>query len=505
MRRALDEDLTRGEFARERSNIQSCDLSRGESSQARSSRASPTGAYPQSASGGQSVDSQQAIITDAFAQMAKSNTLLAQTMAAHIQSRPGSSNRREADTIKIPSLPKPTDLRSWEGQVLQAVMAASGLDNQSEVSDWIYECSVDTEDPDSKFDPESCPSAFASLDTKLGVAVYSAIVASGSPPLRNAIDRLRSKRQLERKPPWGGRRLLYEVRKFLNLTEEGEDRRAIHKLECLTWHGDDLSKVEGWYNEALLACQGAARAGLKNRVIVDKLRECFEKSLQFRSTLESWLEIEKRSGKAEWHDLMSVFEERLTTRRTRLAEAEADAQRVKRPSTAAGTEEGGHPPPTPQGPPGGTATKTKAQRICEKFANVCRNHVLHGRCRNGSSCPRDHTALKPHDLNALWDAAKELYPSEFRDRGADSPANGQGGKETICKHLKSHAGCTWGDSCQWLHNWSAAEQARVQKVRAARLGVDSPRSQPAGGVHAQAHDPDGAWSGWPLGDFVPQR
>ena len=192
---------------------------------------------------------------------------------------------------------------------------------------------------------------------------------------------------------------------------------------------------------------------------------------------------------------MKVFEERLLTRRTRLAEAEADQQGGRRASTSAATAEGGFPSPSPPGPQEGA--KTKAQRICQRFAKVCRSHVLHNRCRAGDSCPRDHTMLKKADLDALRWAAEQLYPSEFKDRNGDGPARGQGTQEKFCVHFHSPKGCSWGDRCQWLHDWSAKEYARVQKVRADRLGVESPRNRPAAGVHAQTYDPDVAWCGWP--------
>ena len=491
LRRAMDQDLSHGEFAT------------GGSQQASSSAA-----YPQSVAGSHQGPSsqpepwQQAII--AMSQAAtQQGALLTQAMTGMAQMRSNQSIRREAENIKIPGLPKAAEIRTWERQVQQAIQAASGLESQSAVADWIYECTQDTPDPDAKFDTAACPANLQSLDTKLGVAMTATIIATASPPLRKAIDRLQARRQLERKPLWGGRRLLYEVHKFLRLTEDGEDRRAVRKLEALTWHGDDLSKLESWYDEALQACEGATRAGFSNKMVVDKLRECLEKSGAFRSTLETWLEFDSRNGKTEWHDLMSVFEERLITRRTRLAEQEADKHGGRGVSTSAGTAEGGHPPPSPPGPPSGA--KTKNQRICERFAKVCRNHVLHNRCRNGDSCPRDHTPLGQSDLNALWHAAKELYPSEFRPRSGDSPASGQGAKEQLCMHLKAQKGCTWGDRCQWLHDWTAQEYARVQKVRAERLGAESPRNLPAGGVHAQAYDPDAAWSGWPQLPLVERR
>ena len=94
------------------------------------------------------------------------------------------------------------------------------------------------------FDPDSCPREFASLDTKLGQALDGAIRAFNNAPWRHQIDRLQSARQVAGKPLWGGRRLLWELLRFLRLSEDGEDRRAIDRLQRLTWKGDAHENIE---------------------------------------------------------------------------------------------------------------------------------------------------------------------------------------------------------------------------------------------------------------------
>merc|ERR1712240_181462 len=104
---------------------------------------------------------------DPFVEMATACTEMFKACTQGVQSRTEGSGRREADTIKIPGLPKPKDIKTWERSVHQAVMAASGHDRQSQVAEWLFVCGKTTAAPDRVFDPESCPVGFASLDTKL--------------------------------------------------------------------------------------------------------------------------------------------------------------------------------------------------------------------------------------------------------------------------------------------------------------------------------------------------
>ena len=164
---------------------------------------------------------------------------------------------------------------------------------------------------------------------------------------------------------------MWEVLEHLGLSEEGENRRAMSRLTNLKWFGDSQEAMEKWNHEALLACDGATRAGITNDTVVSRLRECLEESKRFGMALETWVENERRGGKMEWTELLSVFGDRLTTWRSRLAEAEADAQTGKGPKPAAATGDTGLPPPQPQGPL--YDTSTHAGRVLTKFQNVCRN------------------------------------------------------------------------------------------------------------------------------------
>ena len=199
----------------------------------------------------------------------------------------------------------------------------------------------------------------------------------------------------------------------------------------------------------------------------------------------------------EWMELLSVFGDRLTIWRSRLAEAEADAQSGKGPKPAAATGESGLPPPPPQGPQ--YDTSTHAGRVLTKFQHVCRNHLLHARCKN-PNCPRDHNPLSKNDVNELWNAAKELLPKEFRGGNEEASASdhrNRNAENSLCKFLRSPAGCYYGNKCQWKHNNSPEELARVQRIRAARAN-SFPSGQAAGGVHAQMWDPDSPnpWATW---------
>ena len=421
----------------------------------------------------------------------------AMTSLGHQPQPNQASVKREADSIKIPPITRPTEVKQWERSVHQAVMAASGHDNQTMVSEWLYACSRSSTTPDVEFENHACPKVFQSLDAKLGMALDAAIRASSDTALKQRVDRIQRARQLAEKPSWGGRRLLWEILKHLGLSEDGESRRALSRLHNLRWLGDTQAELEKWNHEALLACDAADRIHLSNDAIVARLRECMEKSTRFSQALESWYESEKRAGgKPKWQDLMQVFGDRVTEWRSRLAEAEADGQKGPGPKPVAGTAEGGHPPPPPPGPR--TGAGSNAEAVLHRFRNVCRAHVLHERCRN-PNCPRDHGALSTKDLNALWYAAKELRPNEFRNGDGDATASGQTRKADIplCTFLKSASGCFYGKRCQWPHDTSPEEQARAQKVRAARASNQSAGSA-AGGIHAQLWDPDNPnpWASW---------
>ena len=198
----------------------------------------------------------------------------------------------------------------------------------------------------------------------------------------------------------------------------------------------------------------------------------------------------------DWRELMSVYGDRLGRWRNRRVEAEADAVRVPKGHTpAAATGEGGHPPPSLPGPQRGSGMP--AALVLDKFSWVCRNHILHGRCKLGAACPRDHRALPKADYQALMAAARELRPNEFKDGSEEASTRIQDKAEVpICKFLNTHRGCEWGDKCQWPHDDTPKEKKRAQAVRAARA-AQSPWHKPAGGVHAQAiFDPDYPWDAW---------
>ena len=199
---------------------------------------------------------------------------------------------------------------------------------------------------------------------------------------------------------------------------------------------------------------------------------------------------------------MDVFGERLTSRRSRLAEAEADGRAGPGPKPAAGTEDGGRPPPNPQGPP--VNWDTPAGKILTKYQHVCRNHVLHGRCKN-PKCTRDHSDIPQKELASLRWAAKELFPQEFRGEPEDASVSGlkRNTVVPICSFLQSQTGCFYGSRCQWPHSHDPKEVARAQKVRAAR-NANRQYGRAAGGVHCQLWDPDtNPWAQWTAGSSEP--
>ena len=128
--------------------------------------------------------------------------------------------------------------------------------------------------------------------------------------------------------------------------------------------------------------------------------------------------------------------------------------------------------------------------------------MLHGRCKNGESCPRSHAQLGQRDLNALWDAARVLYPKEFKDGGEQASASVPTGRLPICRFLNTRTGCHWDDKCKWPHNNSDAEQKRALKARAdeAANGAQAPA---ATGLQDTSCDPDSTWTVPPEGTWVP--
>ena len=255
-----------------------------------------------------------------------------------------------------------------------------------------------------------------------------------------------------------------------------------------------MEQLERWNHDALQACEAADRSGITNLTIVEKLRECMEASSRFHTVLEMWLGTGKRQGSAsDWRDLLEVFGERLTSRRSRLAEAEADGKVGTGSKPAAGTAEGGRPPPGPQGPP--IDWESPAGKVLHRFQHVCRNHVLHDRCTN-PKCSRDHSDMSKKDLDSLWWAARTLLPHEFRESEGASAKDPKGlQKVPICKFLQSQTGCFYGTACQWPHSNDPREVERARKVRAGRSANQS-AGRAAGGVHAQLWDPDNPWAEW---------
>ena len=116
---------------------------------------------------------------------------------------------READAIIIPPLPAPLERDRWVMRVEQAVMCASGREDQGAVQNWLMRCRNPSGSADFVFGMDECPPPFRSLDVKLGAALQTAIDAHKDLGLRQRVERLQLQRFQAGQPLWGGRRLLF--------------------------------------------------------------------------------------------------------------------------------------------------------------------------------------------------------------------------------------------------------------------------------------------------------
>ena len=102
-------------------------------------------------------------------------------------------SRKEADKVSVPSWPSIGDLDIWKARVVQAVVAASGDQEQAPWMTWLSEATVD--EPDLVSLQDSGDIRFHSIDTKLAIALQ-AVVENAGESGRDVAIKLRQRMQL---------------------------------------------------------------------------------------------------------------------------------------------------------------------------------------------------------------------------------------------------------------------------------------------------------------------
>ena len=156
---------------------------------------------------------------------------------------------READSIIVPPLPlSAADMKPWMISVANAVQAASGRTETSLVRNWLNECRSSVEDPDSFFSTANCPPELVSLESKLNIALRAVLKSCRNQGLHEQLEREDMMRFDHGAEPFGGRRVLREILRFNQLSEEHVTQYALQSFWNMEWFGDKFEQLVAFQN-----------------------------------------------------------------------------------------------------------------------------------------------------------------------------------------------------------------------------------------------------------------
>ena len=402
--------------------------------------------------------------------------------------------RRESDKVEVPRLPSAPGAEDWSQRLEGHVVAAASSPDPRVVMRWLSKCREKIENVDEVLSYDECPQVFRSLDSKLCIALKERILDSREGGLKFTVRRLADAAKSSG-DVLTGRRVLYEVLQYFSISDgQGVQRATIDLCAMEFPKGEEPEKIELWANAVERQIRLAIREGLSESSCFHTLREKLRTSKKLEAKVEAWENANPYSASQRWDKLLGVVFAWVRRWQNDCMRAEVSAglhaSYQGRSSKPAAAVEAVPQSSKPKGK-GKGAPVTDWRPVFDKYKHVCRDHVVNKACERGDQCPHSHAALSKAQTAELR-AAMELRDSQRAARGGsrtprgDSPAGSpvsrarstSGVSDDMCFSVGNGTDCTRGDNCRWKHADTAAEQARIDGVRA-RKGSGKGKSKPA--------------------------
>ena len=313
---------------------------------------------------------------------------------------------KEADEVKIQSLPAVAMFRQWLDDVRDAVVAASGRSNSAFL--WILR----VEEPNMTFEQLADSGDFESLDMKLLLALQRRLSGGLQRKVASLKAEMAKKRQM-----LNGRQVLHIIIQWYAVTEvTGAVYDLTHLLET-KMKNNNLDLFMHEWNMVLMHIGIEPQEALKESLFLAQVEK--HPGLEIDMAMYRRLPVGHRDRCYEkLYALVEAYLERV-----RLDNARAELERRQRHMITPASErpQDGKPP----------------KNACHKFWNT-------GKCPNGSSCSYNH--IKNPDL-------RSATPRGERDK------NRTKGDKTNCRDFARNGKCERGDRCRFKHVAACADFA----------------------------------------------
>ena len=338
-----------------------------------------------------------------------------------LQTRGGKT--KEADAIRVGSLPNAAQFRAWRVALRSEVAAASGVGEDA--FKWILE----TEAPDATFDGLSHSGRFPSLDSKLAAALAKAASGEIGRRITHATEiEARAGRMLK------GRQCLLLIYEHYRINEEAGSLYELTDLMSVTLRHD--GQLESFLNswESVLA-------GMKEEPSPKTMEVLFLQQLRNSSVLKEEVAHYDRSRPGEAARSYDFLLDAVK----RYLERKRHAENRKAVVKLLGGEKASVP-----AAPAERKTREKGKgrgqgRAPSPGKGICFSFRDSGKCARGKECPYEHSR----------DGGKKTHTPE-KDGGN---SKGGGEKKGVCRFHKLGT-CRFGAKCPFKHDGPAGEGSR---------------------------------------------
>ena len=278
--------------------------------------------------------------------------------------------------------------------------------------------------------------------------------------------------------PFGGRRVLREILRFNQLSEEHVTQHSLTNFWNLQWYGDKYDQLVAFQNVVLRATDAANRCGLMDSQITAKLATLIRSSSRLAPAFHVYEQTHRSC--MDWRELLEIITREVDVERSQRIEAEARGTEGRKPGG-----DGKKPGLKPGDAAPGLKVEPPYVAVLRKHPKVCRLH-LYGACTK-PNCPFTHMSLPPSEADALKAAheakrvaeGKPAKPTavDARSDGSASPGGKPRRMIGICLHYQRGEVCPRMPECKWRHGESAAELERVQALRSRKPAGAEPMAE----------------------------
>ena len=348
---------------------------------------------------------------------------------------------KEAEIIKLPSMPKPEEYRSWRTQVKEEIRAAS--DKPDDAWKWVNAVytNVITDKSQLMADLRD-PGTFVTLDTK----VLAALTRIAKGDLEKQILTFKEA-EATRGRVVRGRQVLLMYEMFFRTNEEAGSLYDLEDMLKVSLHGDDLkSFMYNW---------DAVVAGMKHIPDEHTMRDLFfrqiKKSNRMRYDIDTYERAKEGDPKHTYAFLEKsvrdlITRERVKDNRDRIAKSTTSRYGMPAPGSY-----GRRTPSRSQSPKGSfRSSRSPSRDKYGKSKGVCYD-FLSGKCKKGSSCKYRHEKPKRSGSGSNSRSPGGDRRKQSRSPGSDRAKHPKKDlKNKPCRYFKEGK-CKKGEKCPFKH------------------------------------------------------